>query len=78
MTIKYPSIYFCNRYPNINGKLIIHTNQCPHLAKESDRFYIGISPKPSFALFRAEKMFFPKSFALCPKCCKEAEFDKNS
>lgn len=75
MSIKHPFIYFCNRFPGDSGKLTIHTSQCPYLANEPDRVYIGIAPSPSDALRRAEKVFSPKLFILCPKCCREAEFE---
>ncbi len=79
MPNNYPyGTYFCNRSPDDDGKLVIHTAQCPYLAHEPDRFCIGASPNPSCVLNRAEKVFFPKSFSLCPVCCTEVIFHKKS
>ncbi len=79
MTNNYPyGTYFCNRFPDDDDKFVIHTTQCPYLAHEPDRFCIGTSPNSSFVLNRAEKVFFPKSFTLCPVCCTEGGFRKNS
>jgi len=71
-------IYFLDRLPNSDSQHVIHLINCPYLAKELDRVYIGLAPSPPAALQRAEKTFSPKSFVLCPKCCNEAKFIKKN
>lgn len=75
MVANRPFLYFFDRISNREAKYVIHTAECPYFPEEFARVYIGIAPSPSDALRRAERVFSPKPFALCPRCCREDEFE---
>ncbi|MGM0168278.1 hypothetical protein IGI39_004034 [Enterococcus sp. AZ135] len=75
MAVNRTPIYFFNRISNREVKYVIHTMECPYLPEEFARVYIGIAPSSTHALCRAEKIFPKKSFVLCPKCCREDDFE---
>lgn len=62
--------YYFDKCTDQYVRHVIHTNECPFLARRQDRVLIGFEFCYYSAIVRAKKIYPLKSFYGCHYCCR--------